>query len=186
MADLYILVGIPGSGKSTVAKMLSQRIQNSVIVSSDEAREELFGDPSKQYDDEICIAILEHIGYDLTHLDQVELDRELRAVGNRLVFNRVDTKVKEYLSRGVSVIYDATNISQRTQSEILRRYKKFYTSAYVYYVKTSLEIALERNRKRDRVVPEDVIRRCYNRLHYPNDRLFSGVYVIENDKDPPL
>ena len=42
MAKLYIMVGLPGSGKSTYAKKLSKEI-NAEIISSDDIRIELFG-----------------------------------------------------------------------------------------------------------------------------------------------
>ena len=42
MAKLYIMVGLPGSGKSTYSKKLSKEI-NAEIVSSDDIRIELFG-----------------------------------------------------------------------------------------------------------------------------------------------
>lgn len=41
---LFILVGLPSSGKSTIADELSGSIDNTVVVSSDEIRQELFGD----------------------------------------------------------------------------------------------------------------------------------------------
>ena len=42
MATFYLLVGIPGSGKSTYAKELSKKT-NGHIISSDDIRTELFG-----------------------------------------------------------------------------------------------------------------------------------------------
>lgn len=45
---LYIMVGISGSGKSSVAAEMQKNNQNTVIVSSDALREELFGDYEDQ------------------------------------------------------------------------------------------------------------------------------------------
>ena len=39
--SLYVMVGLSGSGKSAIAKEYQKKISNSVIVSSDEIREEL-------------------------------------------------------------------------------------------------------------------------------------------------
>lgn len=47
MSTLYTLIGIPGSGKSTWANE-NAGIRNAIIVSSDEIRRELYGDPSIQ------------------------------------------------------------------------------------------------------------------------------------------
>lgn len=46
MNKLYMMIGLPGSGKSTIAKELSKS-EDTVIVSSDEIRKEL-GDINDQ------------------------------------------------------------------------------------------------------------------------------------------
>lgn len=40
---LYIMVGLSGSGKSTIAKEIAETEENTIIVSSDAIREELTG-----------------------------------------------------------------------------------------------------------------------------------------------
>ena len=47
MSKLFMLIGIPGSGKSTAAQKLSE-IYNAPIYSSDDIRKELYGDASVQ------------------------------------------------------------------------------------------------------------------------------------------
>lgn len=44
MAKLIMMMGLPGSGKSTRAKKLKETMQKVVLLSSDDIREELFGD----------------------------------------------------------------------------------------------------------------------------------------------
>ncbi len=46
----HMLIGLPGSGKSTFASKLKEQILDSVIISSDTIRERVFGDPSAQGD----------------------------------------------------------------------------------------------------------------------------------------
>lgn len=43
MNKLIVMVGIPGSGKSTIAEKIARK-ENAVIISSDKLREEIFGD----------------------------------------------------------------------------------------------------------------------------------------------
>ena len=45
---LIILCGIPGSGKSTYAKTYTERNYNTIHLSSDEIRKELYGDENIQ------------------------------------------------------------------------------------------------------------------------------------------
>ena len=47
MSKLFMLIGIPGSGKSTASQKLSE-IYNAPIYSSDDIRKELYGDASVQ------------------------------------------------------------------------------------------------------------------------------------------
>lgn len=44
----YMMVGAPGSGKSTWANQLHKEIPGSVIINGDTIREELYGDPNIQ------------------------------------------------------------------------------------------------------------------------------------------
>lgn len=48
MCELFIFVGIPGSGKTTLANYYSSIVNNSVHISSDAIREELYGSESIQ------------------------------------------------------------------------------------------------------------------------------------------
>ena len=45
---LYMMVGIPASGKSTVAKEYASKVENSKVFSSDEYRKNLLGDEQSQ------------------------------------------------------------------------------------------------------------------------------------------
>lgn len=47
MNDFYMMIGLPGSGKSTVAKSIASNT-TAVIISSDEIRAELFGNAEIQ------------------------------------------------------------------------------------------------------------------------------------------
>lgn len=65
MATLIVLIGLPGSGKSTVAQNLQQR-ENAVIHSSDKLREELFGDVNEcNKNDELFTELHKRIKQDL-------------------------------------------------------------------------------------------------------------------------
>ena len=54
----YIMVGIPGSGKSTEAGKIAKK-ENAVVVSSDTIRGEIFGDESNQSNPERVFAIVD-------------------------------------------------------------------------------------------------------------------------------
>ena len=82
MARLCILVGLPGSGKSTYAKTVKK---NNVIVSSDEIREILYGNADIQDDPAKVFAYVDSITYDCLKYgmdviyDATSLTKELRS-----------------------------------------------------------------------------------------------------------
>lgn len=83
---LIMMVGIPGSGKSTEAKELA-KIDNSVILSSDAIREELFGNESDQSDNGRVFSLLyERMNKNLSEGKNVILDATNTTLKNRRRF----------------------------------------------------------------------------------------------------
>ena len=86
---LYILIGIPCSGKTSYANKHFNK-PNTVVVSSDEIRKDLMG-------------IYEY--YEKT---------------NKLVFDNAKCMIKEGLSKGFNVVFDATNTNSKNRKPILK------------------------------------------------------------------
>lgn len=146
MPELILVVGIPGSGKSTWIKQkydYARLFQGGVIIlSSDEVRKELFGDENDQ-----------------TH--------------NEEVFQYIkDTAVRQ-LQNGYRVIIDATNITRKSRKSITDYVEQELSGFYEYGLIKFVVIAtpyykcLENNRKRSRQVPEHVIERMYKQFEFP-------------------
>ena len=137
MANLYWMIGISGSGKSTLAKRLSFE-RKAEIVSSDKIRAELYGDENIQGDP-------------------------------NEVFRLVHERIFTYLRVGYDVIYDATNISLKNR----RKFFKFLESKYIdakhiaVVMTTPLNICINNNNSRERVVPEHVIMKQYKSFNIP-------------------
>ena len=137
MADLYWMIGISGSGKSTIAEKLSKE-KNAYIISSDKIREELYGDENIQGDPQE-------------------------------VFKRVHSRILTYLSTGFDVIYDATNISFKNRKKLFKLLKDKYINArnIAVVMTTPLNICINNNNSRARVVPENVIMKQYKSFNIP-------------------
>lgn len=137
-----MLSGPAGAGKSTCAKAYANHY-TARYFSSDEVREELFGDASVQKDGAKVFETL-----------------------NNRVFETVERGF-------ASVVYDATNLYGEFRKEFLKQVKEHATKAnrdYVYIivtVKPSLARCLAQNQMRTRQVPEDIIKRHWNTMEMP-------------------
>ncbi len=86
---------------------------------------------------------------------------------NYLVFQRCMDRVREELHRGREVTFDATNYSRDLRTMPLQAGRWSGAEIVSYFFDVGLEDALRRNRARDRLVPEPIIRRHYCGLEPP-------------------
>lgn len=147
---VYFMVGIPGSGKSTLAQTL-----DGIVVSSDEIRKEFFGskDPDK------CTDLLKR---------WVEQYPEAKTMSvNSFVFKVMNERTCKLLQEGNNVVYDATNTTVSYRKETVQ---KLHSKATVIacYMDTPLNVCLQRNRMRERVVPDQVLYRMARYLKVPS------------------
>ena len=146
---MIMMMGLPGCGKSTLAAHISvsdgQIIvmqdksdeNNPIIHSSDDLREELYGDASTQGD-------------------------------NNKLFVELHRRIKNDLRSGKNVIYDATNINKKLRISFLNELKNIDCRKVCIAVMTPYESCIENNKKRERVVPERVIRKMYKNWQPPH------------------
>jgi len=134
----HILIGLPGSGKSTLARRLAERYAPASIISSDEIRKHLYGDEAIQG----------------------EAARVFRLARSNLL---------AAVRAGRNVIYDATNVNPKFRRLTLRELRESGVRWIIgYWLDVPLSICQERNRERQRVVPERVLDRMLAELrHFP-------------------
>jgi predicted kinase len=137
--QLLLLVGIPGSGKSYLAAQLVAAAPSRPLISTDAIRAELFGAEIVQGDWLKVQAVVEQ------------------------QFRQAVAMIQA--GEATEAIYDATNASldQRRNAIRLARNAGF-TEITGLWLDTPLPLCLERNRQRQRQVPEDVILRMHHQL----------------------
>lgn len=149
MANFIMMIGLPGSGKSTFANTLS----DAVIISSDEIRKELYGDEAVQDDP-------------------------------GKVFEIMRVRTLAALNEGQNVIYDATNLNRRRRVHILNQLPRD-THKHAYLMCVPVEVCLENNKRRERVVPDEVILQMMGRFQMPlKTEGFDLVTLVFNTKMP--
>ena len=80
---------------------------------------------------------------------------------------------------------DATNLSPRERRQWIRMAKDFGYEVHAVFFDVPVEVCLERNRKRERVVPEDVMQRMAAKLKPPTFAEGFGKITVVRVKQKP-
>ena len=148
MNKFIMVIGLPASGKDTwIEQFLKASNEKWTVLSSDKMREELYGNEAIQGDPQE-------------------------------VFGKLNKKLKSALMRGENIIYNATNIKVKDRRPALKLVKtqKDYM-VYGIIIATTLPQCYQNNRKRERQVPQNVIKKMY--YHYEPPHPFEGFNKIE-------
>lgn len=86
---------------------------------------------------------------------------------NNLVFKTLHNRIKEDLRNGKNCIYDATNINYKKRMAFLRELQNIPCKKICVLMATPYRECLKNNANRERVVPEEVIKRMYMNFHMP-------------------
>lgn len=96
---------------------------------------------------------------------------------NEEVFKILHNRIKENLKIGNSVIYDATNVSYKRRKSFLFELRRIECVKKCVIISTPFEVCCEQNRLRDRVVPNEIIKKMY--LNWNTPYWFEGWDYIE-------
>lgn len=134
-----VMVGVPGSGKSTTINKLVENNPNTVIVCPDEYRKELGG-------------AYNNFNYD-------------KKIWNTIC----PEAVAEALESGKDVIFDATNVAVKRRESILKWVEGIDCEKVVIVMDVDKKTALMQNQLRDpeKIVPDIVIHRMSKQFVMP-------------------
>lgn len=151
--SLILLVGIPGSGKTTYAEeILKDKYykDKTIHLSSDKIRNELYGDESIQGDP--CE-----------------------------VFSLMQKRAVEALNNGLNVIYDSTAITRKDRAGIIAACPKF-VKIHCHIIWSPIETCVKRDVIRERTVGKAVIDKMLKRFQAPYyDEGFDNIYIHYSD-----
>lgn len=139
MPHLIVLIGLPGSGKSSLANQLVRECPLRSLISTDQIRSDLFGDAALQ---------------GAWQKVQREVARQFCQAALQIQTGTM-----------IEAIYDATNVRRRQRRQMIAlAYDCGFTAITGVWLNLPLEVCLSRNQRRDRQVPEAVILQMYRRM----------------------
>lgn len=147
---LILLIGLPGSGKSTWAKNFVFQHPAYHWVSTDSIRARLHGDEAEQGD---WLTIWRTV--------QAQWRTDVAAIRQGQL---------------AGTLYDATNVRRRYRRDAIALARQIgYTHITACWFDVPLEICLHRNRHRSRQVPEEIIYRMHRQLTGAPPTLGEGI-----------
>jgi predicted kinase len=153
----YILVGVPGSGKSTWLQ----------------ANEDVLEYPVKLSSDEVIEDIADMFGYTYD-----EIFKDVVAFANRVFLDRVDVASKNDF---ISVVLDRTNMSKKTRAPFIRKFKDFRKVAVVFPTPEQGEWDRRLASRPGKNIPKYILESMERNFQMPTvEEGFDEVIVVEN------
>lgn len=152
---LVILTGLPGAGKSTFSKNLAKTLSKNNI--------------------DVII-----LGSDLIRESFPVWKEKYEDFIRKTTYNLIDTALKDYW-----VIVDDTNYYNSMRRDLINIAKKYNKNYAIIYLKAPLDVLIKRNIERGEKIPNEVIKRMYEKFDEPGkkynwDRPFLTVDTTED------
>lgn len=148
-----LMSGIAGSGKSTWANKYASEHVNTVVVSTDALRYELF--------------------------NSYVLDNDQEKIVQKTIMERI----RKAAEQGLDVILDIAVVVNKNRIKWYNKIRQYYKHIELVYFDIPLETCLLNNQDRERHVPEHVIRFMNGIRQDPDEKvneLFDSVTIIKN------
>ena len=164
---VFILAGGPGSGKSFVTKSVFAGTGLKVVNSDTYFEREL-----------------KKASLSLQMPDSEEMQRQtLRAKAKLTAL----TSLQTYMRGRLGMVIDSTGRDYDMVARHVQYFKAMGYDTYMIFVNTSLDVALERNRRRERTVPEYITTKSWNETQANTgkyQRLFgmNNMIIVDNNK----
>ena len=154
MNKLIIMSGVAGSGKSTWANNYAQNNANTLVLSTDEIRYQLF---NTQYPNN---------------------------KSEKIIRKTIIDKAIEASKQGINVIIDSAVVKNKGIMRWYRQLAQYFKVRELVIIDTPLEKCLLQNNQRSRHVPEDVIREMYSFKEPLSEEIrasFDKITIINNE-----
>ena len=186
------LAGGPGSGKTFVAsglfgipKKVNVSKTGLKMVNQDSELEYLMNKYFQTTDLDI---MPDEVFQDLTGVDRAGNEVDYATSGlRRFAKDLSKARLKNYTDGRLGVIIDGTGHKYDSVKAKRKKLIDIGYDTYMVFVNTSLEVALQRNKERKRVVPEEIVKQSWNDVQ-KNLAFFQGLFgganflIVDNNK----
>jgi predicted kinase len=120
-------------------------------------------------------------------LDDVRDDLQVDATDDQgCVIQAARERCRELLRSGRSFAFNATNILKQTRRRWIDLFAGYHARIEVVYIEPPLPVILDRNRRRERPVPEKIIRGLANRCEPPTWTEAHGLTIVGEGAEDDL
>ncbi|MFA5731317.1 MAG: AAA family ATPase [Acidithiobacillus sp.] len=147
----FMPIGIPSSGKSTIRTQILKKYPKLCVISPDEIRFQL-------------------LDYEHTKKD---FDPEIEPQ----VWAKAKLQLNQCIENTQDIFFDATNVDKKGRTDLLHQLSPNYIKKAIY-IQIEPELAILRQKKRERQVPEKIIYDKYNNLQLPTLDEFDSIDIV--------
>jgi predicted kinase len=123
------------------------------------------------------------------HIETISMDEErLHLCGNMLdmsknqeVYEICLRKLKDHMFRRINTIWDATSVSRKLRKNLINIARQHGAQVSIVTFDLPLDVILERNKGRDRIVPEHVVVDYYKKIQSPKPHEYDRLIVVDKD-----
>lgn len=181
----FFLAGGPGSGKSFVVNQIFGTITDDgkpIVKSLSGLGFKIFNiDHAFEYELKKRNINMRNLAF----LSKKEKEEELKA--RTIAHNTVDKMWEFYKQGRLGTVVDATSQNAMGVYDFKKELESIGYDTYMIYVSTDLEVALRRNKHRERVLPEDLVISIWEKANINKSylkKIFDGNFIeVENNEN---
>lgn len=151
-----LMSGIAGAGKSTWARRYASTHPNTVVISSDDIRFELFRSHTLPRDQE------------------------------KVVQKTIRERIKEAAENRLNIVLDIAVVVNKNRRKWFNRLRQYYPEVDLVFFDIPLDVCMRNNDSRERHVPHHIIKHMDAIKQQPDDELagmFSSITIIRDYDD---